>query len=1122
MYFVKYGKDYLHDPRADGYQLLDLSLDCEENSCGYCDFTIYPNHPMYGKLKERDADNPIEVYDDDILLFTGFIYELGKEFYLSGQVKCKGELDYLSESIVRPYSTLKRGYGSTAPYTVDGYFEWLIEQHNSQVSANKQFKIGRNQGANLDTNNYIYRENDGYPTTIEEISEKLLGNLGGYLQVRHENGERYIDYLSEWTESNSQILDFGVNLTDYTQTDDSSSISTFVIPTGARLSETNYDYNDGYFKTSDTKPVAGKEYYTISSEFIGYQSLGSFDIGVTYYEYDQSRDTYFKTEDLSPNSSKTYYVRHNLYLSCSEDMTEFEAGVEYFEYNEENDESNLLLTLTGYPDNYLASTEYINRGDMLYSASAVANYGWIGTTIQNSDITTKDYLIKYALIELMQRISPKRTIEIKAVDMHFVNPDIKPIRIGEYVRVRSKPHNLDNYFLCRNIDLDLNNPENSTYTLGTTYDTLTGEQNKRAKQLDAEINKQYEAAKAIGQEAKDSAETAKTAAQAAKETLSNAVSNSYEEFAVTYSQYAAPTEGWSTETPEYVESIYIWRRMVVTYGDGTIEIGNPVLVTGNTGETGPQGPQGDKGDTGKTGPKGDQGVNVVATYRYYKLQDPSLADPPSPTTETPSGWADTEPTYIEGSTDRLYFTDKTVFSNDTFSYSSVSISSSYEASKSAYNKAVNAQNTANTANDKANNAQNTANEAAKVATNYIGYESGTGLVVGDMTTDTLGKNTLIDANGMAVRDNTTELARFGSNRVDLGKNNADTTISMRNDNLVISNFNRGDIDYTQIGCHGNFDVSSVVNETSEQVKRGGILTTIESNNRAEWRYFATAKWSELASDKWNKLNDPKFASKLGTYFETRIYADHTDQNTANGFNTSRLYLRNAIDPEINRIESELGLEADNIKYIYKNEFSIDRYDYSDVPISTPIKVVNDTGDTILNGIRSHAVNGSSWLGLFASNEDAINSTNRKAWIGHNGTIHFNIQNQAGGDNYVNKAWTVSSDKRLKHDIETIPNIFIDIWKEIEPKIFRWNELNYDIEQKYQFGIIAQDAIAAFDKYGLDYRDYNLVNTFEMDGIKYFNVTYEHYNMLTSLALKAAINRLDNLESRLKRLEELIK
>lgn len=282
MYFVKYGKEYLHDPRSKGYILLDLTIDCEENSCGYCDFTIYPDHPMYGKLRERDADNPIEVYDDDILLFAGFIYELGKEFYLNGQVRCKGELDYLSESIVRPYSTLQRGYGNLAPYSLNSYFEWLIDQHNKQVSDNKRFKIGHVYLSNLDKNNYIYAENDMYPSTVEEISEKLINVYGGYLQVRHENGSRYIDYIAEWSDENTQILDFGVNLTDYTETDDSSSLATYVVPIGASMSSTDYDYNDGYFVTSDTSPVAGKEYYTRASQYYGYRDLVTFDYGVSY------------------------------------------------------------------------------------------------------------------------------------------------------------------------------------------------------------------------------------------------------------------------------------------------------------------------------------------------------------------------------------------------------------------------------------------------------------------------------------------------------------------------------------------------------------------------------------------------------------------------------------------------------------------------------------------------------------------------------------------------------------------------------------------------------------------------------------------------------------------------
>ena len=136
----------------------------------------------------------------------------------------------------------------------------------------------------------------------------------------------------------------------------------------------------------------------------------------------------------------------------------------------------------------------------------------------------------------MDKESPQRTIEIKAVDMHFINPDVKPIRIGEYVRVRSTPHNLDGYFLCRNISLDLNNPESSTYILGTTYDTLTGEQNKKAKELNSKLNKQYDSAYAISEEAKESAIKAIAFAAEAKQ-YAMEMSNSASGYAMNRSAY---------------------------------------------------------------------------------------------------------------------------------------------------------------------------------------------------------------------------------------------------------------------------------------------------------------------------------------------------------------------------------------------------------------------------------------------------------------------------------------------------------------------------------------------------------------------------------------------------------
>lgn len=549
MYIVKYGKEYLHDPNVDDCLLVDLSLDAEENTCGYCDFTIYPSHPMYDNLKERDADNPITVYDGDVLLFTGFIYELGKEFYLDGKVKCKGELDYLSESIVRPYSTLQNGYGSQPPTSVNGYFEWLISQHNDQVKDNKRFTVGINQGASLDPNNYIYRESTKYPTTWKEIGEKLLDDLGGYLRIRHEGDTRYIDYLSEWTDTNTQILDFGKNLTDYTQTDDSESIATFVVPLGARMSDTEYSYNDGYYQTTDKTMSSKKDYYTKSD---------------------------------------------NGYTKVSDDVTSFEAGATYYEYFELFDESSLSLTITGLDNKEYDTEGYRKSGDIIYCESAVQKYGWIGVTYENTDITTKEQLVSRSIIALKELISPKRTIEIKAVDMHLVNPDLNPIRIGEYVRVRSKPHNLDSYFLCTSIDLDLNNPENSTYTLGTTFDTLTGQQNKRIKLLNATINQTYEQAEKLTEKEKQNAQSANealkksnAATETAKEAKNNTIVKVIDEYSVSDSTTDPPqTDEWSREAPAWEEGKFIWRRFIYVYGDGHEETGEPALSTGGSGKDG--------------------------------------------------------------------------------------------------------------------------------------------------------------------------------------------------------------------------------------------------------------------------------------------------------------------------------------------------------------------------------------------------------------------------------------------------------------------------------------------------------------------------------------------------------
>ena len=90
--------------------------------------------------------------------------------------------------------------------------------------------------------------------------------------------------------------------------------------------------------------------------------------------------------------------------------------------------------------------------------------------------------------------------------------------------------------------------------------------------------------------------------------------------------------------------------------------------------------------------------DVQSVTRYYLLQSSTSSVPSKPTANPPGGnWSRTEPSYTSGSTNSLYFTDLTVFTDGSFSYSDVSLSSSYEAAKAAYNKALAAETTAGTA-----------------------------------------------------------------------------------------------------------------------------------------------------------------------------------------------------------------------------------------------------------------------------------------------------------------------------------------------------------------------------------------------------------------------------------------
>jgi hypothetical protein len=246
----------LYDLRDEDLVLISPIVKIGENTAGSFEFSILPKHPHYEEVNELTS--VITAYDGDEEIFCGRVVEITKDLYNRKKVICEGELAYFNDSIQRParYQGL----------TVRGYLETLVNIHNQQVKnqgIDKTFKVGA--VTVQDNNDYVYKYTN-WESTLEVIKTDLLKTYGGYLRIRKENGVRYLDYLADYPNTNTQVIEFGSNLLDFTHDMVASDIVTAVIPIGARLEDvTEVEGLDAYLTIKD---VNGGVDYVYSQEAV--------------------------------------------------------------------------------------------------------------------------------------------------------------------------------------------------------------------------------------------------------------------------------------------------------------------------------------------------------------------------------------------------------------------------------------------------------------------------------------------------------------------------------------------------------------------------------------------------------------------------------------------------------------------------------------------------------------------------------------------------------------------------------------------------------------------------------------------------------------------------------------
>lgn len=247
MYQIRCDNNILYDVRDESLKLINPKVNLEVNTVGSATFTIYNDHPCYGLMTKLKS--VFEISDEIGVIFRGRQTSDTLDFYKGKAVVLEGAMAFFNDSIVRPFK-FPEDYDGDSEYqaaatsgnVVQFFLKKIIENHNSQTKEFQHFKLGN--VTVTDSNNYITRSSEGYNKSWDVLKNSLFeSSLGGYMCIRYEDDGNYIDYLSDFTLTNTQRIRFGENLLDVTSDSDASEVFSAILPIGA-TTESEVDVGD--------------------------------------------------------------------------------------------------------------------------------------------------------------------------------------------------------------------------------------------------------------------------------------------------------------------------------------------------------------------------------------------------------------------------------------------------------------------------------------------------------------------------------------------------------------------------------------------------------------------------------------------------------------------------------------------------------------------------------------------------------------------------------------------------------------------------------------------------------------------------------------------------------------
>ena len=489
MYKIYYNDTLIFYDRTpvEELKLVDPTLSLEANTPGTLEFSMPTENFGYSIVQRMKGI--IKVTKNDSELWRGRVLSEDYDFQGNKAITCEGELGFLNDTM-QPQHVYKG-------ITLRQYLESLLAIHNQKVEDTKKFEVGI---VTVTSNAGIGTRTTSFESTWDCL-EKLVDELKGYFIVRWEGNTRYLDYIAECRRRSGQIIEFGVNLMDFTRSYNLSSLATVILPLGKKLasggqtaigeelkkdaSGNDVTISQGYWIDTETKNIYHDD--TVESRDL-YATTNYIDVEQDTTYYISSRNGYGRVMyvlkdfngnivDMKTASSGEVFtdvVEMKLTVPKSEVGNKYKLAVAGY-----GQDIRCRINSSIAPDENLdayLTVEDVNNGSAyVVNQEAVSAYGWIEKQVTWDNIEDKAQLKETAEKYLKEGQFDEMSIEATAVDLQTLGVDTDSIGILDECHVVSKPHGLNKVFPVTKLEIRLAHPQDNTFTLGEdTSQTLTG------------------------------------------------------------------------------------------------------------------------------------------------------------------------------------------------------------------------------------------------------------------------------------------------------------------------------------------------------------------------------------------------------------------------------------------------------------------------------------------------------------------------------------------------------------------------------------------------------------------------------------------------------------------------